>query len=703
MPLGVRGFNPIWSEFDLQGKIFDDTFYLFVLENTIPYIPATVYHNADLSGPWTQPIQFLGNGTLPVDVYFESDVFYRLEFRQGPTQNDPLIYEIDNYVAGSGGSTPVDTVAMATDNQITNPQFALVNFSSPFSLSATNPDPIEVAPGWFLELGGTGTVTLNQVALNSTNANPSNAPYALRLTLTGWNSGEVFLRQRFQQNGMLWASFSGSNIKYVSTAITARLTGSPQSISAVLYDSMGAPLTTILDPTAINGSWNEFTGHGQMPQTTNTDTPPAAHIDYKIAIPSNIDIYLSSIQLIVQELPLEPGFEQDSIERQVDHTFHYYKPQLEFKPIPSLLTGWDFPLNPQQFGITSFTNVPIYVWDQTIMCSSVGTINVTQIPATGSMQLTTTNANEAFYMLQYLSGPEAIKTTYSDLSVNIDAYCAVNPGIKVSVFLYYSNTNGTIPPISGGTTIGSITNVATGQFTLSSSGWSLIAQSVGRSNTAILPFNTHLDSITDVKFYDFLASSNYNSPGNTTRNFAIVVTFAVPISGTLIVNNSVSLVPGRIPTRPAPQTQDEVLRECQLYYEQSYDNGSAPFASIPGAVYLSQSSFWNSNTATTYASPFSITYNVAKRAAPTITLYSVDGTINNVQSNLAYFNVTNNISPANILVSSRWTPTIGLKSASYNPTTISSALQSQATGTNRMENSAGIRFQYILDSRLGVV
>ena len=120
MALGIRGANPIWSEVDLQGKLFDDTFYLFVLENTIPYIPATVYHDPDLNVPWTNPIRFLANGTLPVDIYFESDVVYRLEFRQGPTQQYPLIYEVDNYVAGAGGSTPVDTVAFTSSNQITN-------------------------------------------------------------------------------------------------------------------------------------------------------------------------------------------------------------------------------------------------------------------------------------------------------------------------------------------------------------------------------------------------------------------------------------------------------------------------------------------------------------------------------------------------------------------------------------------------------
>lgn len=316
MALGIRGANPIWSEVDLQGNLFDDTFYLFVLENTIPYIPAVVYHDPDLNLPWTNPIQFLGNGTLPTDIYFESDVVYRLEFRQGPTQADPLIYEIDNYIAGTGGSTPVDTVAFASSNQITNPQFALINFTSPLTVSGTNPTPIEIGPGWFLELTGTGTVTITQVPLNSTNPNPSNAPYALELNLSGWDADGVFLRQRFQQNGMLWAN------KIVSSTLTARVQGTSVSVSANLIDSNGTTLAQVLDVPTVNGSFNEFTGYGELPASTNTNTPPAAYIDYKLALPSSVNIYLTSIQLVVQELPIEPGFEQDSIDRQIDHTYH---------------------------------------------------------------------------------------------------------------------------------------------------------------------------------------------------------------------------------------------------------------------------------------------------------------------------------------------------------------------------------------------
>lgn len=314
--LGIRGANPIWSEVDLQGKLFDDTFYLFVLENTIPYIPAPVYHDPDLNVAWTNPIRFLANGTLPIDIYFEPDKVYRLEFRQGPTQQDPLIYEVNNYVAGPGGSTPVDTVAMQSSNQVTNPQFALFSLENPVTIGGTNPDPIEIAPGWTLLLSGTGSVTIERVPLNNSNINPSNAPYALRLTMNGWTNDSVILRQRFEQNGMLWTT------KMVSTTLTARLEGSPQSVFANLVDSNNSVLGTVLPLTSLNEAWNEYTGHSELAVATDPDVPPAAYIDYLLHLPSNIDVYLTSFQLVVQDLPIEPSFEQDSINRQIDHTYN---------------------------------------------------------------------------------------------------------------------------------------------------------------------------------------------------------------------------------------------------------------------------------------------------------------------------------------------------------------------------------------------
>ncbi len=61
----VRGSNPIWYEVDLTAHAFDDTFYMFVLDNEIPYAPLPTWQDPFGNVAWDNPIRFLANGTLP--------------------------------------------------------------------------------------------------------------------------------------------------------------------------------------------------------------------------------------------------------------------------------------------------------------------------------------------------------------------------------------------------------------------------------------------------------------------------------------------------------------------------------------------------------------------------------------------------------------------------------------------------------------
>jgi hypothetical protein len=321
MTIGIRGINPIWTEFDLTGHLFDDSFYLYVLQNTIPYIPTPVYHDVDLSIPWTNPIQFLANGTLPIDIFWDPTLVYRLEFRQNngilpPSQTDPLIYEVDNYVPGTGGSTPITTVAFPSGNQITNAQFALFNLSSPITITVAG--TYNIAPGWYLDLAGSGSATISQVPFTSVNPNPSNAPYALHLVLSGWNADSVVLRQRFHQNGLLWSN------KAVAATVTAATGTGFQSLTANLVSDLGTPLAEVLSIPVINTTLTEYTGIGSLPASTDTTVPPAAYVELQVHLSSNNDIYLTSFQLIVEDpaMPFQPAFTQDTIDMQINTTYH---------------------------------------------------------------------------------------------------------------------------------------------------------------------------------------------------------------------------------------------------------------------------------------------------------------------------------------------------------------------------------------------
>lgn len=311
----VRGSNPIWFEVDLTAHAFDDQFYLFVLSNEIPYGPLTVWQDPFGNVEWTNPIRFNANGTLPNNIYYDPDTVYRLEFRQGNSQADPLIYLVENYVPGSSGDTPIDEVTFSTDNQVSNPQFSLINFASPLALNTVSSQVINFAPGWFLHLTGTGNATLTQVLLNSSVTDPTNASYAIKIELSGsWTN--AYVSQRYERNGVLWAN------TFVSSSIMALSGAAPQNISARLVDSQAAELASVLSTTPLTETFNEYRGIGELPASTNTDFPPGAYIEYQLALPNNCNITFTSVQLISGDVQITYPYEQTTLERQIDQTYH---------------------------------------------------------------------------------------------------------------------------------------------------------------------------------------------------------------------------------------------------------------------------------------------------------------------------------------------------------------------------------------------
>lgn len=461
-----------------------------------------------------------------------------------------------------------------TDNVILNPQFVDVYFMEDLTTGeyvynvSTSGQVTSVAPGWDFITEGSGTITVSQVEISDTAA-PSNPPYALSIQLSvGITSchlvQRIYSSPRFLKDNIL----SGYFIAKANSAATPFLT--------LNYMPSNSNTTTLLQQicsgVALVGSFNPFFNTTGVTITiVNPDTAPSGYVDIYLDIPPLSDIQVSSFQVIsVGNAQTVVDFIELSTPQQINQQYNYDKEAIYFKPIPSLLTGWDFPLNPSQFGVAAFNTTPIYVLDQTICASAVGAVNVSKVGNTGSLQLETTNANEAFYLMQYLTGNEALKTTWSELSVNINAALINNTGVIARAYLFYSSLGGTIPALP--ITIGTLTTAPAvdGTFNLTAANWTPISQVNGRPFLGNVPINL----IVDIGLTGWFGTEN--SASTTSNNFAIVVTFFVPTSGTILTVNSISCVPGSIPTRPAPQTEDEVLRECQYYYQKSFLKGVAP-------------------------------------------------------------------------------------------------------------------------------
>lgn len=317
----VRSFNPIWSMVDLNGHQLDDTYYLFTLQNTLPYLPQPIWQDFDQTNQWSDPIQFLANGTLPENMYWDDSLTYRLEIRQGNTQADQLIYLVENYQPNSSQTPTPGSINEMTDNQITNPQFASLNFTG--NLVINTATTTNFAPGWSVVTTGAGTLTLSQVTYTgsqSSPSNPSNAATGLRLINNGFSSVELI--QRFNGNGALWtgAQSSSADGPGVAFNITASSTGLSTITSMIKYND-GGQNTLLLsqDLNTINTQYNEAT---IILQSTNATTPDVAWTELSILMTTNTTYEFTSIQLVGQQIAEKIQYLQTTPERQIDETYH---------------------------------------------------------------------------------------------------------------------------------------------------------------------------------------------------------------------------------------------------------------------------------------------------------------------------------------------------------------------------------------------
>lgn len=516
-----------------------------------------------------------------------------------------------------------DSVLSVITNELSNPQFAQVFFDTSagaytYNFNTVADSVVFLAPDWDLIVSapGVGTVTVEQVtpagSLNIV-TNP-----ATILTISSAGLTKLQLRQRIYGSPNLW----GSGF-LAATFVAKTFNGTAVSLNMFYSQSNGIIVDQQLVSAtlAASGAYTAYPGSASIGGSTSSETYPGAYIDIYFDIPLSIEVGITSVMVAFTGLSSVSNisYDQESNARQIDHLFHDYKPLLEFKPIPSMLVGWDFPLNPAQDGSTaSIVPTPQYIWDQTICGSTLSTIAVVRNTLNGAFQATTSVDNEAFYMLQYLTGQSAFNTTINELSVNLRAYQLTHPNVVARVYLYFAAAGGTIPTLP--TTIGTI--AGSGVFTLTAANWAIIPQPLGFINT--FQFGSPLAFINDYKSIGWEGEQFASS--TTSPSFAIVVTFKVPTAGTSVIVNSISCVEGNIATIPSPQTPDEVLRECQYYYEKSYAVGTPPgtVTTVGERYALNELGTRASVVATdvVYLQSLSLTYDQHKRVTVTPTFYS---------------------------------------------------------------------------------
>ena len=460
-----------------------------------------------------------------------------------------------------------------SENQISNPQFVVVNFepTSTFSLnflgSATT--NVEIAPDWILQVIHTAdtNVTIDRIAIPGDSNFPTQSPYYLKFTSSS-NISSMKLIQKLSQNPGIWSP------GFIATSIVL---GPGTPTTKIFYVPSTGSEYKLLEATNASTLYVETRNTFQLPPTNNPNSAPDGFVSIVIdmSTSSSSPTTLSSVQVVGlnSNIPNVP-FEQITVNRQIDHLYHYYNLPLLFKPIPTYLTGWDFPLNPAQFlGSTILpsgaANTSKYVWDQTIMFQSEASgIKVDRSPS-GALILQASVASKVA-IIQYLPQNVTREMLTNAMASMLTTHSSPTSGIKGTITLWYT-TDATLPDMNTGKSIvlGLDDNGRPNAFNGS---WT----EVPRINFLDARFTSPLAISNDFTHIPFTGWDSQGDGVTTATFFAIVVGTETIAAGNAFVVQSVSLNPGAVPTIPPPQNQAQVLLECQQYYWKTFVPGVPP-------------------------------------------------------------------------------------------------------------------------------
>lgn len=622
---------------------------------------------------------------------------------EGIDSNEPELYFVEVYDQNNNlmftreawpnpsvsGSTPPSSSNSSQQNQISNPTFTNIFLNSGanvFSFSGAVAVETPIGPDWDLVVSGTGDVTITRELIAGASQIPTSPPYDLLFTV-GAGITLCRLKQKFKQNSGLWTSTSAYPL-YLTGSFVAQHT-TPDLVTLLMFAAPNGLSPVQIVNASVDSNFKFFGGTSvQIPFSTNPSIGTDGFLDVYLELPLSTSIRLSSVNLFpssVSPSSILPSF--DATNRNLDFQSNYYVPELIFKHTPSILTGWDFKLNPCQASSRtgSLGTTSKYIADQTISAFA-GAGSIAYLISSTS-RFTTTGTNNAFYVLQYLTLPESFKILRSPLSVNIFGYASTTD-VVARVYLFRGDFSAAIPTSATGQSIGDV--ATNGIFTLDGTrgahwfpldrnGFSTPFSTLNQVTT----FAGTYDSRNDIGFNGW-SVKNIATPSDATH-FSIVVTFECP-TATVVDIESISLVEGNVPCRPAPQAYSEVVRECRYYYQKSFGISVPPQQNL-GANTGEAYSILVSDSQTTLAPILCplITFPTPVRVPPSVLLY------NPVAANNQIRDFTANGTGLDLSISS----VIDVTTNGFN--TIGS------TTTNQFKPGDKLGVHWTADARLGVI
>lgn len=670
------------------------------------------YNNADII-----PFLFPYSGTIdnPGDLEL---YFIRVWSGNPSEQGSVLQFTRSGWPPNLAQDSGLEGYFQGSNNAISNPEFSIVNFvvdpaTQSYALAApfTN---TEIAPGWKLTAAGAGSVEIKQVEISQEwQSNPS---YALQITVPVTATG-VKLVQRLNQSPRV---FYG---EYVSMALAAAsLTSTSQPITVNYIPNSGSSYIIATGTTLDNNNFSIIAGVNDaavaIDGTENATAPDTGYVDISIDIPTSSVIQISSLCLtsVPSSSALIPYISSTNAE-QTNALFWYYKPELEYKPIPSYALGWDFPMNPFQaqgtaavgpYNITG-PGKSFYVADQTILFQNTTNTTTVSKDSNRTLKLAVSANPSSLALIQYLGANEAQELLNNPVCSEIRAKTSTGT-IVGQINLYYTKDS-SLPVLGTDSsancyTLVSAVNTTSAAPTVGGGGNYGNWTAVERNNLGSA-FFTLSSTMTTYGFSGWLSESSSSDIAQA-KFFAIVVSFAqIPVGSSVEIEH-ISLQKGYIPTPPAALSFLQTLQGLKQYYEMSYNVGNpagSTGAGAAGPVAAAQQVTINvgANTTNAITSTFSTAY-ATKRASPKITYYSPSsGAINTVYGVLNLNGTANQA--GDITIGDGVPGTQFILNIGENQTTAEAntpvAFQTKAGSTN-YQSSAYVAYHFTSDARFGI-
>lgn len=607
-------------------------------------------------------------------------------------------------------------------NELSNSQFIDVLFDPTLGLNIpyTGAGTTEVtfAPDWNIKIthSNSGSVAISRNNIAGTAHTPTNPPYTLTVT-PGANITDLKLVQRLNHNPDIWTPTETGVRGFVAGGA---LLATNTSITMLYVPSSGTS-QTIFTANNATGSPAYFSETKQLDPGDNPQTGANGYVDIQLSLSTSNPSTISSVQLVgLESDQSNVSYRQDTVSRQEDQLFHYYNSQLQYKPLPSYLIGWNFPLNPTQFLGASVAaqavgaNKSYYAWDQTIVFQTTDSGVTISRDSSGALKtLSAPVAGTQLALVQYKTGAEIIEMLSRRKCVHVAANASVATSATIS--LWYT-TDVSLP-----STIGSNNSIV---LTLDSKGypatrngtWVEVPRS-GLSNASVTTTATNAaefiigtSATAEFNQYGF---SGWDMEGDAdilnATYFAIVVGTASMAQNAYILWQDIACQDGDIPTVSAPLAKSQVLQQCQEYYWMTYPIGTLPGAASSNNARsaLMTNSYYENTTPNgirqVTAATFPIEFPVNMHTAPTtITFYSVAGTSGSV-SLLVYAGTSALVAATDTTVSTFWAQAdlntarvnyIGAQSNTY-------LYNSGAIAINSIPPTGYIKYHAAVDARLG--